>query len=60
MSKYIRKNGKNKAAAIMLVVIMVLAALWVILENGAQAQQAGVVEYPMANQHITWSWAGRQ
>jgi len=38
----------------MMLAIIVLAVLWVLLENGAAAQPADVLEYPLVNQMISW------
>jgi len=60
MSKYIRNNGKNKVVVIAVIAFIIITVLWLVLEGAARADQPGVQVYPMTNQHITWTYAGRK
>lgn len=61
--KYSTKQKEMKVfAAVMCVIMLALVALMVLTICGVFDEPAWkpAAEYPMANQHITWTWAGRR
>ena len=61
--KYSTKQKEMKVfAAVMVLIMVALIVMMVLTICGVFDEPAWkpVAEYPIANQHITWSWAGRK
>ena len=63
MKKYSTPEKERKVFAVaMLIILLLMLAGMILTVCGVFDEPAWkpAEEYPMANQHITWTWAGRR
>ena len=61
--KYSTQEKERKGFAIVMLIILLVLLVGMILTVCGVFDDPGwqpVEEYPIANQHITWTWAGRR
>jgi len=59
---YIKREKESKVFAIVCLLVLLVLIVWFALDCAGMFDEPmwkPIAEYPMVNQHISWTWAGR-